>query len=239
LIEHLIRKLETRDRLSDEEKDALARAVDRTASASRGQDLVVEGDRPRESTLLIDGFAGRYKILGSGKRQITAIHIAGDFVDLHSFLLKTMDHSIVALSPCKIALVPHENLRAITEKQPHLTRLLWLSTVLDGAIHRQWLVTMGRQAAKGAAAHLFVELFERLACVGETDGNSFRLPITQMELGDVLGLSAVHVNRTIQELRSDGLITWRGDVVTIENPDGLRQAAEFEPAYLNLVREPR
>jgi CRP-like cAMP-binding protein len=239
VIEHLVRKLEARDRLSAEEKDVLARSVERVVAFARGADMVREGDRPTESNLLVSGFAGRYKILGNGKRQITAVHLPGDFVDLHGFVLKRMDHSIAALSPCRVALVPHENLRRITETQPHLTRLLWLSTVLDGAIHRQWLVTMGRQSARGAAAHLFAELLERLRLVGEADGNGFRLPLTQVEIGDVLGLSAVHVNRTVQELRAAGLITWRGDLVTIDDPAGLRREAEFDPAYLNLVQEPR
>jgi CRP-like cAMP-binding protein len=239
LIEHLIRKLEVRDRLSAEEKNALASTIERPSSVSRGEDLVREGDRPKDSTLLLAGFAGRYKILSNGKRQITAIHVPGDFIDLHSAVLKTMDHSIAALTPCRVAFAPHEGVRHITEKHPHLARLLWLNTVLDGAIHRQWLVTMGRQPARGAAAHLFVETFERLRSVGETDGNSFRFPVTQVELGDILGLSAVHVNRTIQELRSEGLITWRSDVLVIEDMEGLRAAGEFDPAYLNLVHEPR
>jgi CRP-like cAMP-binding protein len=239
VIEHFIGKLEARDHVSAEEKEAIAGLFERTGSAPRGQDLVREGDRPEHSTLLLEGFAARYKILSNGKRQITAIHVPGDFVDLHSAVLKTMDHSIAALTPCRLAFAPHERIREVSATYPHLIRLLWLNTVLDSAIHRQWLVTMGRQPARAAAAHLFLELFERLRLVGETDGNSYRFPVTQVELGDVLGLSAVHVNRTIQELRSEGLITWRNDVLAIENMDGLRAAGEFDPAYLNLVHEPR
>jgi len=153
-------------------------------------------------------------------------------------VLKRMDHSIVALSPCTVAHVPHAALREITERQPHLTRLLWLHTALDGAMHRQWLVA-GRENALGETAHLVCELFVRLQSVGQTDGNSFPLPLTQTELGDVLGLSTVHVNRTIQELRGDGLLTWNRDRVVIEDWDRLCAVAQFDPAFLVLENEPR
>lgn len=237
--EALIRKLEQRDRLSDEEKQVLDRAVSRIREFAADEDLVSEGDRPTESSLLLDGFAARYKGLADGRRQITAIHVAGDFVDLHSFLLHRMDHGVVALSPCRVGAVPHETLREITERHPHLARLLWLGTLIDGAIHREWLVAMGRRPAVSQMAHLICELFLRLQGVGRTRGSSFQLPLTQAELGDALGLSTVHVNRTIQELRSAGLITWRDQVVTINDWEGLAAEAEFDPAFLNLLNEPR
>jgi CRP-like cAMP-binding protein len=237
--EALIRKLEQRDRLTDEEKQVLNNAVVRIKEYGGDEDLVREGDRPTESTLLLEGFAARYKGLADGRRQITAIHVPGDFVDLHSFLLHRMDHGVLALTPCRTGAVPHEILREITERHPHLARLLWLSTLIDGAIHREWLVAMGRRPALGQMAHLFCELFLRLQVVGLTDGNSFRLPLTQAELGDTLGLSTVHVNRVAQELRAAGLIGWREQRVTISDWDGLAAAAEFDPAFLNLLNEPR
>ncbi len=235
----LILKLERRDLLSEEEKRVLEGATVRTVTFRADEDMVREGDRPADSKLLLEGFAARYKILHSGKRQITNIHVPGDFVDLHSFTLKTMDHSILALSDCKVAVVPHEVLHRITETHPHLTRLLWLNTTMDGAIHRQWLVNLGRQAALGQLAHLLCELFLRLQAVGQAEGYSFRLPITQAELGDALGLSTVHVNRTLQELRGEGLLTWTRDLVVIEDWDRLQEVAQFDPAYLNLMQELR
>ncbi len=214
-------------------------AIARTVTYRADEDMVREGDRPTESKLLLEGFAARYKILHNGKRQITGIHVVGDFVDLHSFTLKVMDHAIAALSPCTVAVVPHEVLHRITEEHPHLTRLLWLNTVLDSAIHRQWLVVMGRQSALGQLAHLICELFLRLQAVEQTEGLSFRLPITQTEMGDALGLSTVHVNRTLQELRADGLLTWRGDKIEILDWGRLQEVAGFDPDYLNFVHEPR
>jgi len=239
VISLLIRKLERRDVMSDEEKQALENAAGRVREVPADDDMVREGDRPTDSTLLLEGFAARYKLLRNGKRQITAIHVPGDFVDLHSFLLKTMDHGIMALTPCRTCLFPHEGLRDITERMPHLGRLLWLNTLLDGAIHREWLVAMGRRPALSQVAHLVCELFLRLQTVGLTEGYSFRLPLTQVELGDALGLSTVHVNRTIQELRANGLVTWRGDMVRIEDWPRLQQSAEFDPTFLNLQNEPR
>jgi CRP-like cAMP-binding protein len=239
VISPLIRKLERRDGLSDEEKQALAGAVARVKQARMDEDLMREGDRPSESTLLFEGFAARYKLLRNGRRQITALHIPGDFVDLHSFLLKTMDHGVVALTPCRVGLVPHSTLREITETHLHLGRLLWLSTLIDAAIHREWLVAMGRRPALSQIAHLLCELFLRLQVVGLTQYMSFELPLTQAELGDVLGLSTVHVNRVIQQLRADGLVTWSEHKIVLEDWVRLQEVAEFDPTFLNLDNEPR
>jgi CRP-like cAMP-binding protein len=235
----LIRKLEQFDRLSDAERQLLEQAVVRQRAAAKGEDLVREGDRPSESLFLITGFAARYNLLRKGKRQITALHLPGDFVDLHSFLVKTMDHSVMAVTACTLGVVPHEALRAISETQPHLTRLLGVNMAVDGAIHRRWIVSIGRQSALEHAAHLFCEMFLRLQAVGLTEDDSFKLPLTQAELGDTLGLSTVHVNRVIQELRAEGLITWRGETVVITDWPRLQQIAEFDPTFLSLGREPR
>ncbi len=214
-------------------------AVVKPRLVNRGEDIVREGDRPTESILLLDGFAGRYNLLRNGKRQITAIHVPGDFVDLHSFLLHRMDHGVVALTDCRTGAVPHEILRNITERHPHLARLLWLSTLIDGAIHREWLVAMGRRSSLGQMAHLLCELFLRLQVVGRTERNSFRLPLTQAELGDALGLSTVHVNRVLQELRKEGVIIWRGETLVVKDWPRLQQIAEFDPTFLSLEVEPR
>jgi CRP-like cAMP-binding protein len=235
----LIQKLEQYDRISDAERQLLEQAAVRQRAVAKGEDLVREGDRPTESLFLITGFAARYNLLRKGKRQITAIHVPGDFVDLHSFLVKKMDHGVLAVTPCTLGVVPHDALRAITETQPHLTRMLGLNIAVDAAIHRQWIVSIGRQSALEHAAHLFCEMFLRLQAVGLTEDYSFKLPLTQAELGDTLGLSTVHVNRIIQELRTDGLITWRGETVVITDWPRLQELAEFDPTFLSLEREPR
>jgi CRP-like cAMP-binding protein len=235
----LIRKLEQFDRISDAERRLLEQAVVRQRAAAKGEDLVREGDRPSESLFLITGFAARYNLVRTGKRQITALHVPGDFVDLHSFLVKRMDHSVMTMTACTVGVVPHDALRAISETQPHLTRLLGVNIAVDAAIHRHWIVNIGRQSALEHTAHLFCEMFWRLQAVGLTEGHSFKFPLTQAELGDTLGLSTVHVNRVVQELRKEGLITWRGETVIVEDWPRLQQLAEFDPTFLSLEQEPR
>jgi len=233
------RKLERRDALSADERQALVEAAGEERTFPAGSDMVREGDRPESSTLIVEGFSTRYRLLSDGQRQITAIHTPGDFVDLHSFVLKEMDHSVGALSRCRVISFPHERLTRITEQFPHLTRVLWLMTLLDGAIHREWMVAMGRRSATQQMAHLLCELYVRLGVVGLIRDDSFYLPITQVELGDALGLSAVHVNRVLQELRTENLFTWQSQIVQIVDWAGLQQRAEFDPRYLHLTNEPR
>ncbi|MDX7953304.1 Crp/Fnr family transcriptional regulator [Lichenihabitans sp. Uapishka_5] len=235
----LVQKLQHRDTLSAEEQAALEALSLDTRSFRVGETMVRQDEVQDRSTLLLEGFAARVRSTRSGKRQIVAVHLTGDFVDLHSFVLKRIDHSIEALTPCRIASVPHTALTAITERFPHLTRLLWLSTVIDGAVHRAWLAAMGSRSAAGHLAHFICEMFLRLQAVAQTEGQTMRLPFTQTEIGEILGLSSVHVNRTLQNLRAESLLRWQDGVITILDWAGLQRAAEFDPVYLSLQKEPR
>ncbi len=239
LLEPLLLNLGQHDSLSDGEAALLASVIKKDARFAPGDDIVAVGSRPAHSSLMVDGFAARYKLLSDGGRQITALHVAGDFVDLHAFLLKTMDHGIVALSPCHVAFAGHEELKAISEQAPHLTRLLWLDTLVDGAIHREWIVAMGRRSRKSQLAHLICELFVRLRGVGRVVDWSFHFPLSQTEMADVLGLSVVHMNRVIQSLRRENLISWTHHTISILDWDRLQQVAEFDPTYLSMMKEPR
>jgi CRP-like cAMP-binding protein len=239
VIEPLLLNLRSHDILTDDEVRDLTSVIVKERRFATGEDLVSEGERPTYSTLLLDGFSGRYKVLSDGTRQITALHVPGDFVDLHAFLLKQMDHGIVAMSPCHVAFADHSQLRRITEKSPHLTRLLWLGTLVDGAIHREWIVAMGRRSKKAHLAQLICELFVRLQVVQRTNGSSFQFPLTQLEMADVLGLSLVHLNKTLQTLRKEGTFTWENRTITIVDWERLQEIAEFDPTYLSLVVEPR
>jgi CRP-like cAMP-binding protein len=239
LPEHLIRKLELRDRLSADEKQVLLQAIGPSRAVDANLDIIHEGDRPTESTLVLEGYTARHQSLSGGERQITSIHVPGDFVDLHGFMIKTMDHSVSTLTACRVATVPHGALRRMTETQPHLTRLLWLLTLIDAAIHRRWLTAMGRQSALSHTAHLLCEMFTRQKEVLAASDGVFRMPFTQAKLADSLGLSAVHTNRVVRELREAGFVDWQGERVTIRDWDGLRELAEFDPTYLSLQNEPR
>ena len=201
--------------------------------------MIVEGEHLSVSRLLLDGLAARQKVVVDGRRQITALHIPGDFVDLHSFTLKRLDHDVVTMTACSFAVGPHEALREITETQPHLTRLLWLSTMMNAAAHREWLVSAGRRIAIAQIANLLCEMMVRSDIVGLARGSSYPLPITQDDVADICGLTPTHVNRTLRELRIKGAIDWQRAVVTIHDWNELRRIAAFDPAYLILDNEPR
>jgi CRP-like cAMP-binding protein len=235
----LLRKLEVRDALDDDERQALIDCSGESVTFPAGADLVREGDRPNTSLLVIEGWTSRYRDTPEGGRHITAIHVPGDFVDLHSLIIKEMDHSVGALSACRVVKFPHQRLVTLTQTHPHLTRMLWLMTLIDAAIHREWLSAAARSAPE-QIAHLVCELYIRSTLVTPGDGgNAFTLPLTQTELGESLGLSAVHINRSLQQLRSEGLFTWQNQVLDILDWEGLRRRASFDARYLHLVREPR
>jgi len=234
----LTEKLERRDRLSEAEKAALADLLEPPRTVPAGADIVSEHSRPHHSTLLATGFAGRYVTLADGRRQITQIGVAGDFVDLHSLLMKQMDHGVVALTDVTVANAPHGKLRKITEDHPHLTRVLWLDTIVDAAIHRQWIAAMGRRTGLAQLAHLLAELYLRLELVGQARDHVFELPLSQPVLADSLGLSAVHISRLVGELRDSRLVEWTHPFVRITDWDRLVAVAEFDATYLRLQCDP-
>ena len=239
MIDAHLRKLRQRDEISAAEESAIRNAISEVKKVPADSTVIRRGEPLTNSQLLLDGWLARTKDLRSGQRQITELHVPGDFADLHSFTLKRLEHDVLSLTPCTLALVPHDNLRAITEKHPHLTRVYWFMTNLDGAIQREWTLSVGRRSALSSMANLFCELFVRLEIGGLTSGNSYAFPLTQDEIGSCLGLTGVHVNRTLQELRRRGLIEVERGRVTILDRPGLEAVAEFDPAYLYLERKPR
>lgn len=228
-----------RDELDEEEKQIILGMGERPQRRAAGSEIVEEGSSPTTSCLVLEGYAVRFHLLDDGGRNISALHIPGDFVDLHSLLLSPMDHGVAALSDCTVAFVPHKTLIGLTHTHPHLSRLLWLSTLIDAAMHRRWLVAAGRLSALGRVAHFICEVFVRLKTVNRVDGNSFWLPMTQTHLSDAMGLSVVHINRTLQELRRRGFILWESGTVEILDWEGLRDAAQFDQNYLNLHQTAR
>jgi CRP-like cAMP-binding protein len=235
----LLLKLRVRDLLVAEEEEVLRAAVAEIREHPAGRTIVRSGTALSASTLLVDGIVCRYKDLADGQRQIMELHVAGDFVDLHGFLLKRLDHNIATMTPVRIALVPHDALRGITETHPHLGRMLWFSTLLDAAIHREKILSIGRRSALARIAHIFCELMVRFRLVGLADETGYALPLTQADLADVTGLTSVHVNRMLKKLRDERLLTFRGGRVAIEDWEGLQRLAEFDPTYLHLERRPR
>ena len=239
MIDRHLMKLRARDDIDADEERALRAAPGEVVRHPADVTIIPAGKVLDSSTLLIEGLIGRYKDLRNGERQITELHVPGDFADLHSFTLKFLDHSIMTLTPCTIVQVPHARLKAITEEHAHLARVLWFMTNLDAAIHREWVVSLGRRSALKRTAHLFCELQVRLGIVGLATESGYALPITQTVLAECLGLTSVHVNRVLKELRERGLVAFRSGRVTISDLAGLRGIAEFDPAYLYLDKRPR
>lgn len=235
----LLMKLRARDLVSAEEEQVLRESVGEVRELPAGRVIVRAGTILSESTLLFDGFVCRYMDLADGQRQILEIHVAGDFLDLHGFLLKRIDHNVAAMTPTRFALVPHDALRRITEEHPHLTRVLWFSTLLDAAIHREKIITIGRRSAVARIAHLLCELYVRLKLVGLAGDCRYPLPLKQADLADATGLTSVHVNRMLRKLRNDEILTFRGGEVVIHDWERLQRLAEFNPTYLHLERLPR
>lgn len=239
LLESLVRKLRLRDSLRDHEARVLRDTLERVEHAPAGRVLVSAGQPLTHSTLVLEGLVARYKDLNEGQRQITELHVPGDFVDLHGFLLKRLDHNVGALTPVRLAFFPHAELKRITEREPHLGRLLWLSTLIDAAVQRERILSIGRRSALARVAHLLCELYVRLDVIGQVDGLTYRLPVTQLDIADATGLTAVHVNRMLRQLRRDTIVTFRGGLVEIHDLERLEQVAEFDRDYLFLDNQPR
>ena len=221
-------------KLSDGEAASLEAAVGRTAEFRAKQIIVRQLVPLTQCTLLLEGFVERYKDTPEGRRQILAIHVPGDFVDLHSYPLKRLEHSVAALTAVKVAFFPHPAIRALSDHSSTLTELLWRSTLIDAAINREWIVSIGARSAAVRLAHLFCEMYMRLKRIDMTDGLQFTFPLTQIDLADATGLTPVHANRMLRQLCEQGLVEFRAGVATILDWDGLRSFAEFDPGYLFL-----
>jgi CRP-like cAMP-binding protein len=233
----LIRKLESIAPLAPEEKAALLRLPLRLKTVAARQDIVREGDTSSECCLIVEGFACRYNLTAEGKRQILSFHISGDILDLQTLHLSVMDHSLATLAPSSLAFIPHDDLRTLIRSHPRLSDLLWRDTLIDAAVFRQWMVGLGRRDAYGRIAHVLCELLVRLRAVELVEDHAFTLPVTQAELGDAFGLSTVHVNRVLQDLRRDDLITLHGGFLKVLDWERLQKAGEFDPTYLRLGKK--
>src|ERR1700760_1594308 len=230
----LLKKLSNFTALSPEESQAVLDSCQDVRNYAAREDVIAQGDKTGSVKLLLEGFACRYKVLEDGRRQVVAYFVPGDLCDLRVFILKRMDHSIGAVTASSVATISPDNVLKLTHNFPSLTRALWWSTLVEEAIAREWIVNVGQRNALERMAHLFCELLYRFRAVGLNDGNSCTLPLTQVELAETLGLSSVHVNRTLQELRRQKLITLENGTLTIQDLDALKEVSFFNPDYLHL-----
>lgn len=231
-----LKKLRHRVEISPEEEQAIRDAV-RDFREVRADDLIIRsGEELHSSTILLKGWAARTKDLPSGERQVTELHVVGDFLDLHGYTLKCLDHDVLALSDCTLAIVPHRRLKEIIERFPRLARAFWFSTNVHAAITRELALSLGQRTAQARMAHLFCELRYRLKVVDRAKTDGYEFPLTQRELSECLGMTVVHVNRTLQALRRKHLLKFERRRVTILDRGALEGLAEFDPSYLYLDR---
>lgn len=233
----LIRKLESVFTLTDDERQSLQDLPMQAMTLKAGQDIVREGDRPSRCCLFLEGWGCAYKTTTDGRRQIVTFTIPGDIPDLQSLHLTVLDTSIGTLEPSRVAFIQHEDLHKLCKSHYRLTGALWRETLIDAAIFRAWMLSLGQREAYTRVAHLLCELLVRLRAVGLAEDHACDLPITQAEFGDALGITTVHVNRVFQELRADGLIRTKGTQLAVPDWEKLKETAGFDPTYLHLVQQ--
>ena len=232
-------KLEAFARLSADDRSALAQISRNYRYVDARRDLISEGDKPRYVHLMLDGWACRYKTLPDGKRQIVSLFVPGDFCDVNVYILKYMDHSIGAITRLKVATISPDEMSALTENRPRILQALWWHELVTAAVQREWTLNVGQRSAYERLAHLLIELYIRLNAVGRARNGRCDFPLTQNDLADATGLTAVHVNRTLQELRRDRLIELERKQLQILDLQRMMDLAMFNPNYLHLDHEGR
>ena len=222
--------------LSEGDRTALLALPHKLRTLEPSQYVVREGDKAEHSCLLLSGYAFRQKIVGDGGRQILALHIKGDMMDLQNSLLGRADHNVQALTRIEIAMIPREAVLELTEQRPAIGRAMWHDTLVDGSVHREWTASIGRRDARARVAHLLCEFALRLQVAGLVEQNGYELPMTQEQLADCIGLTPVHVNRTLKALEADGLISRTKRSVRAEDWDKLARVGDFTSDYLHIDR---
>jgi CRP-like cAMP-binding protein len=221
-----------REQLTGEEAQVLESSMGAIRTFGPREQLVRHGERVDRSMFLIEGFICRYMDGLDGSRQLVAVHIPGDFVDLHGYPMRQLDHDVETLTACTVATYPHASVERMVIDHPNLGRLLWFSTLLDAAMHREWIFRLGRLDAMGRVAHFFAEMGCRLQMVGLGDAARYALPMQQADLASACGITVVHVNRVLRQLREKNIVLFAGGEVTVPDLAHLRATAEFDPAYL-------
>jgi CRP-like cAMP-binding protein len=230
----MVRKLEQWRALDEPDRQALFALPYRLVRFRPQEYIVREGDLVQNSCLILAGFAFRHKVAGNGGRQIFSIHMKGDLADLQNSLLGTADHNLQALTHVETAMIPVGAIQEIAFARPAVGRAMWHETLVEASIFREWTLNVGRRDARARAAHMLCEFAVRLELAGLSARHQYELPMTQEQLADALGLTPVHVNRTLMGLGEDGLISRTHRAVQIEDWQELAKAGDFDSAYLHL-----
>jgi CRP-like cAMP-binding protein len=234
----LVKKLRNWAPVTEDDENAILALPHRTARIAIGEYIVRDGDIPTQCCVVVEGFAMRHKVIGDGRRQILNIHMAGDILDLQNSLLEVADHNVQALTPMAAAFISREAIVDLAFARPSVGKALWKETLVDGSIAGEWIANVGRRDSRARVAHLLCELAMRLAEVELGTQCRYDLPLTQEQIADALGLTPVHVNRTLKSLDSEGLTTRSRRSIMIRDWQGLAEAADFNPRYLHLPAHP-
>lgn len=227
-----IARLQAIKGLSEEERRQLAALPSTLRQVADGEIVLRQGEPASRCVFIVSGFLYQARIVGD-RSQILAFHVPGDMPCLHTLLVSPVDADLVGLGPTIVGTFAHSQIKQLLDGSIRLTRAFWRETLIDAAISRQWIARLGAQPALPKVAHLICELAARLEVVGLVKDGCFQVPMTQRHVADACGLSIVHVNRTIQELRHRGLIAWEGSEIELLQSDELRRLADFRPDYLS------
>jgi CRP-like cAMP-binding protein len=231
--EAMLRRLERRSPLGEEGRKGLLGLPYQIKKLPPAAHIVRDGDEPGFCSLLLSGFAHRYKLTGQGGRQIISLHCPSEFVDLQNGLLGVADHSVQTLTEAEVAFVPQQAVEALALANPAVARALWIDTLIDASIFREWVVNVGRRDSRARVAHLLCEFSLRLEAAGLAENHRYELPMTQEQLADAVGLTSVHVNRVLKQLREDGLISRERRSIVIEDWKRMRAVGDFNERYLH------
>lgn len=233
----MVGQLLNRSDLSEEDQAAILALPHKVKELPLSAYIVREGDRPTHSCTLLSGFAVRHKVVVNGARQIVNIHMPGDMLDLQNSLLRSSDYSVQTLTKAEVAFIPREEIEQIAFERPAVGKALWIDTLAEASITREWVANVGRRDSKTRIAHLLCEFAMRLEAISLGEQWNYELPMTQEQIADTVGLTAVHVNRTLKALAAEGYIERSKRAVVINDWKNLAEVGDFNPLYLHLPQE--
>jgi len=234
----LTRKLREHSKLVDRDIEQITKLSYVVRQYEADDDLIRQGDRPKNAVLVLSGMVGRYHLLGNGRRQYLSFHMIGDMPDAQGLFLDQMDHAVCALGRAIVALVPHADIVEAFKVRPQLGFAIWRETLIDAAIFREAITNNSARGVRARMAHLFCELFYRARASRVADHSQFALPLTLVQLGEALAMAIATVNRTLSQLRTTGSVDFRDGTLTIKNWDKLAKLGEFDPGYLHVKKVP-
>lgn len=235
VLNRIVARLQQRNPLDEADRAAIRAIPFSLRSLESATYLLREGETPEVCTLVLQGFAYRHKVTGDGERQILSVHMPGEFLDLQNSLLGVADHNVQTLTRVELAAIPIASIRALVKDRPAVGMAMWMDTLVDASIFREWIVNVGRRDSLTRISHLLCEFALRLrqAGLGE-EGDTYDMPMTQEQIADAVGLTPVHVNRVLRELGRLDLIKRNKRAVTIMDWARLRDVGDFSPRYLHM-----